>query len=151
MPYRVWANFFAHRRSKLLTFDSGAIFFQGLFFLISCALIATQFLVEIAHSIPLSPQSCVIPFHLISCRAFSVVSTPSALRTSSHVLMSSHLVSSLLNVSHIFQLFPALLTSPPLALPQLFSAHSQIISPLLWPDLLQNRIPALKPKKSNGF
>jgi hypothetical protein len=48
----------------------------------------------------------------------------------SFFLISSHLFSSLLSFSHIFQLFSALLTSSPVALAQLFSAQSQIMDHL---------------------
>ena len=118
-------------------------------------LIALQLLLEIAHCVPLSPKSVsshLISTHLISAHVFSVfsphlISSHCSLLSPCHLSMShlfpSHLSSyqystallnsSQLSAAHVssssrFQLLSARLTSS-----HLFSAHSQIISALLWP------------------
>ena len=119
------------RSNKLLTCQSDAMpcLLNVGSFLISSDLIASQLLLEIAHCIPLSPQS--VSSHLISTHLISRL-------VSFFHLILSHLNSSLpcSALRGWSQLFSSLLMSPELfssllISPQLISGFSQIFTALL--------------------
>ena len=99
------------RSNKLLTFNLMPCLLNVESFLISSDLIASQLLLEIAHCIPLSPQSLLshlISSHLLSSHFFHCISPHPISRLLSHseIFSADHgcslLLSCHLSFSHLF-------------------------------------------------